>query len=186
MSKRNNNDHVNNYQKKDEHDVKIYKDNINKTKISNPTTKINIPSFENSNIHIIDDEQSGITQVAKKNKSTKKTKIKKAPFYRQCIEYFKTNTAEKVISLFLILIVSFIATNIILINQNIALIKQSIKYLEEKINIINCSYEDKDNIKLQIKLLQTDIESKIIIDMNDIKWRLTIIEEEIDELKIKN
>ncbi len=105
--------------------------------------------------------------------------IRRTPFRYRVGDWIKKNVFPAIIATILIAI----GTAVIMHQVNLAVVNKQIEYIEKQLEQIDNDYVGKEEIQLRINEISSNIDSKLSITLNDIKWQLKEIEKQIDKLE---
>ncbi len=106
-------------------------------------------------------------------------KIKRTPLKYRILDWLK----EHIIPAVIIAIVIAIGTAVISHQINLAVVSKQLEFLDKRIEQIESDYVEKEILQSKINEIKTDIDSTYSLTLNDIKWQLNKLEEELDSLK---
>ncbi len=105
--------------------------------------------------------------------------IKRTPFRYRFADWLKKNIYPAIITA----IITAIGTAVISHQVNLAVVNKQIEYIENRLEQIESDYVGKDALQLRINEIASNIDSSYSITLNDIKWQLKEIEEELDRMQ---
>lgn len=106
-------------------------------------------------------------------------KIKRTPLKYRIGDWLKEHIFPAVI----IAIVTAIGAAVISHQVNLAVVSKQLEFLDKRIEQIESDYVGKEILQLRINEIKTDLDSSYSITLNDIKWQLNEIEDELDRMK---
>lgn len=106
-------------------------------------------------------------------------KIKRTPLKYRIGDWLK----ENVLSAIIITIVTAIGAAVIAHQVNLAVVNKQLEFLDKRIEQIESDYVGKEVLQLRINEIKTDLDSSYSITLNEIKWQLNEIENELDKMK---
>ena len=105
--------------------------------------------------------------------------IKRTPLKYRVGDWLKKNIFPAIISAILLAI----GTAVISHQVNLAVVNKQIEFIDKRIEQLENDYVGKETLQLRINEIASNIDSTYSITLNDIKWQLKEIEEELDSLK---
>lgn len=105
--------------------------------------------------------------------------IKKTPFKYRFWDWVKEHIFPTIITTVVIAIGSVLISHMI----QMAVIEQRIDYLDKQIEMISNETVDKELLELQLESLKKEIDSSSSLTLNDIKWKIKILEDKISSLQ---
>ena len=67
---------------------------------------------------------------------------------------------------------------------DIAVIKKQIDYIEKKVEQLDENCVDKEKLELKLSELESSVDNKYVLPLNEIRWQLDDIEKELDSLSL--
>lgn len=104
--------------------------------------------------------------------------IKKTPLKYRFMDWLKNNIFPTIITT----IVIAIATATITHQVNIAVINQKIEYLETQVQQLKDGTVEKELLNSKLSEIEIKIKSSHSLELNDIKWQLKQLEDDVKEL----
>ncbi len=155
---------------KNENERKDYNNFIIKSNYSPETT---IPTYSET-LHGSNEGYDSNRTSYDNNKAPVKT-----PFKIKIMDFIKEHLAEIIVTVILIPLLIGLVKSSISSALDIREIETRIEYIEKEIAVIQDDLVSKDTLESELKLIQKDIESQSLLNIEDIKRKIEHIEKEL-------